>query len=264
MLRILCKCTLLSLLLFSCKKTVNLKLASAAPQLVIQGVITDQGGPYTVMVTRSVPFYANNKFPGVSGAFVTIGDNTGVSDTLMETSPGTYITRYLQGVAGNTYTLSVIVNDTTYTAVSTMPQPVIPTDLSFSLENVAGQHRITPTIYFQDPYGIKNYYRFEMWTLGIPFTKEIFVFDDRLSDGRPISLDLQMDSSYLQPYEPVQVYMECIDQHVYNYFYQLSLLTGNAAFAASVSADNPPSNISNGAYGYFSAQSMSMVSRVIP
>src|SRR5579872_6522569 len=140
-------------LLFSCQKVVTLNLDTVPPQLVIQGEVTDQPGPYTVNISRSVDFYADNAFPAVSGAIVHISDGQGVTDSLVETSPGNYVTQALAGRPGNTYTLSVSVDGTSYTAVSVMPFPV-PLD-SVTLEHTKGRFgrkdQITPQADYQDP-----------------------------------------------------------------------------------------------------------------
>ena len=97
--------------LYSCKKTVVLNLNTAPAQIVIQGEVTDSAGPYTISINQTVGFYADNTFPAVSGAIVKISDNNGVTDSLTETTPGVYATHILQGVPGNTYTLSVTANN---------------------------------------------------------------------------------------------------------------------------------------------------------
>ena len=109
---------------------------NTAPQLVIQGEVTDAPGPYTISVNRSVGFYADNSFPPVDGATVRISDDSGVTDSLTETTPGNYSTHLLQGRSGATYTLSVTIHDTIYTAVSTMPAAV-PLD-SVTFDNSGG------------------------------------------------------------------------------------------------------------------------------
>jgi hypothetical protein len=249
--------TLGAILLFSCQKVVHLNLNTAPPQLVIQGEVTDAPGPYTVSVDRSVGFYVDNNFPAVDGATVKISDNTGVTDTLTETSPGNYQTHLLQGAVGNTYTLSVTVNDTTYTAMSTMPARV-PLD-SVTFDNTGGRRndRIIPQADFQDPAGIKNYYRFVLYFNGAQFTREIYAFNDRLTDGKYIIQSLRMDSSYLNPGDQLRVDMYCIDVNVYDYFNQLSQSTGAGSFNTSASPANPATNITNGAYGVFSAHTVS-------
>jgi Domain of unknown function (DUF4249) len=247
------------LLLFACQKTVTLPLNTAPTQLVIQGEVTNMPGPYTVTINQTVGFYADNTFPTVSGASVLISDNTGVTDNLTETSPGTYTTHTLQGRPGNTYTLSVTVNDSNYTAISTMPQPVNLDSVTFTSSGgrFGGKSSvITPDANFQDPPDSKNYYQFMLYINGTQFTKNIYAFSDRLSSGKYVSVDLRMDSSYLSVGDQLQVNMYCIDVNVYNYFNQLSQSIGVDAFNTGEPA-NPSTNISNGAYGVFSAHTVS-------
>jgi hypothetical protein len=250
--------------LYSCKKIVVLDLNDAAPQIVIQGEVTDSAGPYSVYINTSVNFYADNTFPALSGAVVKISDNNGLSDSLTETAPGVYTTHILQGVPGNTYTLSVVAQNINYAASSTMPLPVPLDSVTFKTSGGFGQKHISAVVNFQDPAGIKNYYQFVEFINGVQFNKEIFVFDDRLSDGRYISSTLRTDSSYLNPGDLLQVNMYSIDEHVYNYFFQLAQSSGVGAFNSSASPANPSSNISNGALGYFSAHTTQSKTVIVP
>jgi len=252
-------CLVFVLILCACQKVVTLNLDNAPPQLVIEGNVTDGPAPDTVKIMRSVNFYADNNYPAVSGATVSISDNTGVTDVLTEFSPGIYITHTLKGTPGNTYSLAVTVSDTTYTAVSTMPQPVTFDSVTFTTNSAFRKGQITPQVNFQDPPGITNYYRFQEHINGAPFTKDIFVFDDRLSDGRYIQWNLRMDSAYLNNGDLLQVDMYCVDKNDYTYFFQLDRSGGGGrggAFDTNASPANPSTNISNGAYGYFSAHTV--------
>jgi len=243
-------------LILSCKKVVNLKLDSAPPQLVIEGNITDTPGPDTVKIMHSVNFYADNNFPGVSGAAVIVSDNTGAKETLTPVSPGIYITKTLKGTPGNTYTLSVTVNDTNYTATSTMPQPVNLDSITFTTSSRIRKSQIVAVANFQDPPGESNYYRFEEHINGALFTKNYFIFDDRLSDGRYINFNLRTDSTSLNPGDLLEVNMYCVDKNDYTYFFQLDRTTSSGTFNTDASPANPSTNISNGAYGYFSAHTV--------
>lgn len=236
-----------------CQKVVDLNLRSTKPWLVIEGNVTDLPGPYTVSIRTTVDFDAENIFPGISGASVKISDNEGVTDSLTESSAGIYTTHILQGKPGNTYTLKALVHDTLYTAVSSMPQPVTFDSIHFNLNAILGKDRISAAPCFQDPAGEKNYYQFLEFINGKQLTKDIFVFDDRLSDGRYISRNLRNDSTYIQPGDSIEVRMFCIDKPIYDYFFQLDQSSGNSAMNTTASPSNPVSNIDNGALGYFSA-----------
>jgi hypothetical protein len=235
-------------------------------QIVIQGEVTDQPGPYTVTINQTVGFYADNTFPAVSGASVTITDTTnGITDSLTETVPGTgiYSTSDFIGVAGHTYTLSVTSQQKNYTATSTMPMPVPLDSISFSQLSGFGNNQIDAIANFQDPAGVKNYYQFVEFVNGAQITKDIFVFSDRLSDGKYINETLYNDTSYLFRGDEVEVNMYCIDENVYNYFYQLVQSGGTGAFSTTASPANPTSNISNGSLGYFSAHTVSSKEAVV-
>lgn len=240
----------------ACSKTVKLPLNTAPSQVVIQGEVTNQSGPYTVAINRSVGFYADNSFPAVSGASVKISDGT-VTDSLTETSPGIYSTHTLQGRSGVTYTLTVGIGDSTYTASSTMPAPVNLDSVTFENSSRFKKDQITVQANYQDPPDVKNYYQFVIHINGVQFTKDIYAFDDRLTDGKYITQDLRMDSTYLTYGDNVRVDLNCVDVNVYNYFNQLSQSNGTGAFNTSAAPGNPTSNISNGAYGIFSAHTVS-------
>src|SRR4051794_35684343 len=88
---------------FACEKVIQVDLNTAAPQIVIEGEITDSPGPYHVKISKTTNFSADNVFPAISRAVVKITDNTGQADSLIETSPGTYSSRTIKGKPGNTY-----------------------------------------------------------------------------------------------------------------------------------------------------------------
>jgi Domain of unknown function (DUF4249) len=255
-----------ALMVVACKKTVTLKLNTVPAQIVIQGEITNQQGPYTVQISQTVGFYEDNTFPPVSGASVYISDITnGLTDSLIEVAPGTgiYGTFDMIGVPGHTYTLSVTSQQKNYTATSTMPFSVPLDSIGFSQLSGFGNKQIDAITNFQDPAGITNYYQFVEFVNGAQITKDIFVFDDRLSDGKYINYTLYNDTSYLFPGDEVKVNMYCIDENVYNYFYQLIESGGAGAFSTTASPANPTSNISNGALGYFSAHTVDSATAVV-
>lgn len=82
------------------------------PAIVIQGLITDQPGPYLVTVYTTVPISLQQDESGaVTGATVIIKDDVGNSETLKEQSEGQYYTSAMQGVIGRSYTISVTTSE---------------------------------------------------------------------------------------------------------------------------------------------------------
>jgi hypothetical protein len=241
------------LFICSCTKVISVNLNDANANIVIEGVVDDNPGPYQVKISQTVNFSEANVFPPVAGATVTITDSaTGVTDNLIETSDGLYTTQnLLQGQSGHTYQLYVSVNGKIFTASSTMPGAVTFDSLTFYSTSAFGTERTSAVPNFQDPAGIANYYTFTEYVNGRQIN-QTFNFSDRLSDGRYLSLQLFNDSTYIQPGASVQVEMHCVDQAVWSYFNTLGQARGNNS--QSVSPSNPISNISNNALGYFSAQ----------
>ena len=241
--------------LFSCKKVINVSLKNAATQLVINGEINNRRGPYHVTISKSVDFTADNIFPPVSNAFVVISGN-GKKDTLSESEPGTYDTHSVEGKPGESYSLFVSVEGKNYTATSVMPQPVRLDSISF----LEGRNS---TLYavanFQDPPETSNYYQFIEYADGQRFKngRGNFVFDDRLSNGRYIRPVLYDDSSDIKTGVTLNVQLICIDKAVYTYLNELLQISGNGGGFSSPTPTNPTSNISGGALGYFSANTIS-------
>lgn len=243
-----------SILIFGCKKVIDVKLKNTGAQTIITGEVNNLEGPYRVSISKSVDFTADNNFPVVSGAFVTITGN-GVIDTLSEITPGEYFTKRIKGKPGQTYSLLVKAEGNTYTATSTMPKPVQLDSLSFLLGR---NDAIYAVANFQDPPDVANYYQFIEYANGERFKngRGNLVFDDRLSDGRYITIALYDDSSDIKIGTTLTVQMNCIDKNVYTYLNELLQISGYGGGFSSPTPANPESNISGGALGYFSANTV--------
>src|SRR5690606_21423891 len=119
-------------------------------------------------ISRSIALNKDNDFPSVSNALIVISDDLGHADTLMQTTPGNYQTRTIQGLAGHTYALNVFVDGQHFYASSLMPQPVAIDSIYASRERHMSEERVRPVIVFRDPAGVHNYYRFRVFRNGIP------------------------------------------------------------------------------------------------
>jgi hypothetical protein len=253
-------CGMLLVAMAACKKVISVDLRDAPSQIVIEGEITNAPGlPAQVRISRSVNFSASNTYPPVSGAVVHLTDsNNGIGARMAESDSGLYTTRLIVAVSRHVYKLDVTVDGKTYTASSTMPRPVLLDSVTFALNtDFSNKQNINAVVNFRDPDGLGNYYQFTESVNGrlIP---DIFVFEDRLSDGKYIEQPLFNDSSYLQRGDTLSLTMNCVDKNVYNYFFTLAGVTGNNSFQTATPA-NPNTNISNGALGYFSAHTTTRV-----
>ena len=249
--------TVLACMAVACKKVVHVDLKDTPPRIVIEGNITNLPGAYQVQLTQTVDFDADNTFPGISGAEVKVTDSSAFfSETLTETAPGIYTGNILQGFPTHVYGLSVKVAGQQYSAHSTMPLAVQLDSVGFSKDlDLNNKPIIEAVVYFKDPEGVGNAYQFTE-TVNGRLLDPIFVFNDRLSDGKYFSQILFTDSAYLKVGDSLQLQMYCIDPSVYNYFYTLSQIAGDNNSTQSATPANPISNISNGALGYFSAHTV--------
>lgn len=242
----------------SCTKVIELDLNSKDPQIVIEGNITDLPGPYTVRITKTVNFSETNSFPPVSGATVTISDDLGNTETLIETSPGIYQTTTTQGAPGRTYYLNVSANTETYSAQCTMPSLVtLDTLLLEPNASFGPAYYIIPL--YQDPAGKGNRYRC-LETINQTRVKESFLYDDELSDGLVNGQPILNFSDSLSTGDTVRVELQCLAKPVFLYFYSLQQTVSGQSGAPA----NPVSNISNEALGYFSAHTSRTKFVVIP
>lgn len=255
-------------LFISCEKVINIDLDDAEKKYVIEGFITDQSGQCQVTISQSKHFYENNTFPAVSGATVSITDNsTGTVTMLSETEPGKYTHTSLAGVSGKTYSLQVSINGEIFAASSTIPQ-LVNMDSIFITSNrwFDGEVIKLANIEYSDPAGIANYYRFIRYRNGIK-TKQTFVANDDLSDGRHTITKLfigdnDTETDRLLSGDEVKIDMLCIDAAVYKYWYSLEQsATGDTQSAAPA---NPVSNITGGALGYFSAHTWQTKTMFVP
>jgi hypothetical protein len=247
---------------YGCKKVINVNLKNADSQIVITGEINNRRGPYKVNISKSVNFSTDNIFPPVSDAFVTITGN-GVTDTLSEVEPGKYLTKEIEGLPGKSYSLIVSVEGKIFTAISVMPQLVRIDSLTFL---VGRNNNIYSVVNFQDPPDTENYYQFIEFANGERFNngRGNSVFSDRLSDGRYISTVLYDDSTDIKRGMILTVQMNCVDKPVYNYLAELLQISGGGGGFSSPAPANPTSNISGGALGYFSANTISSKTVQLP
>jgi len=240
----------------ACQKAININVANAPTQLVIEGNVTNQPGPQYVKISRTVPFSSTNIFPAVSGATVTVTDNKGnvFKFTESATTPGTYASSKFTGRTNVVYTLTVQTNGTTYTGSSTMPGPVNFDPLTYGSDIFNNQDSKLVTVHFQDPPNISNQYLFVMYVNSVQ-VKTIFDAADTFTDGGYVDLDLEQDDINIKHGDTVAVDMECIDKNVYTYWFSLSQQQNNEA-GGGTTPSNPPSNLNNNALGYFSAHTI--------
>lgn len=257
---LLCNC-------MACEKVINVNLNDAEKKYVVEGVVTNRPGTCMVLLSQTKNFDENNDFAGVSGALVQITEEGGPTTLLTETAAGRYEAPALAGTSGKTYHLSVALNGQSFTATSTMPQPVKMDTIFVTDETIIKKTRKMVNVQFKDPPETGNNYRFIQYVNGVK-EQNIFIRNDEYFNGNVVTNKLRYpgdDDNKIESGDQVTVDMLCIDQAVYKYWYSLdrSATGGNRGGGAATPA-NPVTNIQGGALGYFSAHTLQTKSIVAP
>ena len=241
---------LLSFIALDCQKVISVDLIRLLRKLLLRAIYRIHSGRLMSTLSKTVNFDQPNTFPPIAGAHIVMSDNLGHSVLLTETPlSGTYVASTLQGTPGRTYTLDVTTDGKEYVASSTMPLPVGIDSLAIENSPFGSNLRKLIDVHFTDPAGIKNYYRFVVMRNGI-ISSNIYLYDDRIQDGQPITSVLSVDT--LQTGDTLVVFLQGIDEGVYNDFRTAQQISGDRG-SFSASPANPLSNFNNGALGYFSA-----------
>ncbi len=309
------------LFLSGCLQKVDSELFANQKRVVIDGLITNDAGPYFVRVAKSSTRIGDFKsdpnqnlgyhrkvdgnlvYEPIKDAVVTIEDDMGNVDVLeLWNEPsrwpdraatwadlGMYrTTTKMQGVAGHTYTLTVIHEGQKYESVVTIP-PLSTSinQIKFESVNIPGTDipsgAYAPFVSFQEPQNSKDYYMFfyrkkpyyrnprpeKFWTM--LFT-EYLIFDDKflVENTQNLSL-LPKNTLHELPRisdvtgSTVTVEMHSISPKAFDYYQALNEQIRNDGGAYSAAPASPPTNISNGALGFFRASSVNQVEKhVLP
>lgn len=255
---------LVALFFSSCEKKVNLDYKANQSKIIIEGNITNEPGPYFVKITKSVSLTNTENHPTINDAIVTISDDAGNKETLTPQGDGLYRTNTLIGMQGRTYTLTVNVENETYTAQSVMPQLVNFDSIKVETLSILGdtQYNIIPV--YTDPIAKGNNYRFTL-SVNNKLVKQHLVQNDEIKNGlvNTLRLEINDDDLELKTNDTITVKMQCIDKNVALYYTTLVLMADNGP-GGGTTPNNPPTNISKGALGVFSAHTMQEKSKILP
>lgn len=268
---------ILFIVLSGCTEKIEIELDETYTRLVVDGSITSEPGTHYVILTTSTSYYYNEAPPPVTGADVEIFDNQGNTVNLSELSPGKYATPSdFAAVPGRVYTLDISLKDeinghSHYTAVSEV-YPIGPID-SIGLVHQpnwgeAGFYEVT--CYYQDP-PTQDFYLFNIYKNGIKLTDTIannIVSSDEFYNGSYTNgigvgyLDQAKEREKLNKNDTITFQGCKITEEYYDFivalqsevWFQDPLFSGPPA--------NVKGNVSNGAFGFFAAYSVSYATTV--
>ena len=249
-------CFFLFIGLNACVDPISLSVGGNANLLVVDGLITDELGPYVIKLSRTIPFDNNQPLRVYSipekGALVTLTDNEGHSQQLTEVESGSYLTHSITGKVGNTYTISIQTKDGKkyHSAPEKMNAVASVAELQYEFKtsdvlfvNSNGSPRVQKLEEFyiyavvNDPLELGNSYRwqssgiFEFFSLtGIPEIKQCWAPTlSRLERNLSIYSDRESKSSQIRQlvgvvnydrptYYQVKVKQQSITEGAYEFF----------------------------------------------
>jgi len=224
---------------------------------------------------------------GQFGYYKLIYDSFGnIIDTLFIKDPlefnynrGFYKTTHLIGIPGRTYSLKILSDGKEYQASSFMPSvPDIDSVAFVKKDPAPGKSPIvTPLLYFSEPQGIKNYYLIQLnedistrsysantlWQFSILSDEFLqpYVNGLNISQGEtPRSIEYPI----FWEGDPFYIALSSLTQNAYEYYKILLQQFKNDGGAFQPSPGSPPTNMSNGALGYFRTSAISEKRLKIP
>jgi hypothetical protein len=238
--------------------------------LVIEGTITDQQGPYNVLLSQSGNYFEPSLyFPPVLNALVTLSDNMGNHDTLRSGSDGIYRGSRLVGTPGRTYSLKVLVDGSEYDATSTMPLKV-PIDSLYAtpLRESDGDKGYFINIIFKDPPQLGNYYSMSLHTTQLisdSVTGQRYIlYSDKLTNGNEANVRIRAGRKNLFPGDTLTVELRSIDEPTYMFYKTVNAILSSDQSPTSLSPANPNSNLTNNTLGYFGAYTVDTKTIILP
>ncbi len=103
---------LIVLILGGCIQPFNVHLQSSPGAMVVNGLITNEPGPYTVLLYSTLALDdAGADIPWIKEAVVTIYDDQGAEEKLQEVTPGHYQTSVIHGMMGRTYHITITTSE---------------------------------------------------------------------------------------------------------------------------------------------------------
>lgn len=264
---------LLALVGFSaCEKIVEVDFPSDEPKLVIESQITNKRDLWKVKLSLSQPYFDQDSADDISNAFVNISGTDGSNVDLVYSDTGIFVSSdSLQCAVGETYTLTVVYKNKTYTATEKLANG-FPIDLmlSFFLPSTNGFVESGYYIFIQ---GKENDYKGDsyLWKFYRNDTlKEDFGLLAENDEFGPVSyFNASIDPDdplsglanniiprpfpfLVEPGDTVRLEQYNLDPTYYQFLFEVQSQLGRSGTPFDPPPANPNNNISNGGLGYFS------------
>lgn len=246
----------------SCSEKINFDLNSDEnKRLVADAFLTDEGVKQQIQLSRTTSYYYNQPAPPEENATVSITDGIRTIN-FTEVSPGIYETPQADsGMVGNTYTLNITTSDNqNYTATSDLKRVADIDSISYDYSTYWEEYVLY--FYGKEPAGKGDYYMWQVYIdgqLDNDTLNEVVFSEDDYVDGATIP---GLEFYYIPPGKLkdtslVTVKMLSISKDYYDYILASLLETEWRGGPFDGPPANIPTNINNGAVGFFNTSAVS-------
>lgn len=250
-------------LVWGCTEKINIDLNESDIMLVVEGSITNVYKPHLITLTKSSSYFISEIPEPVTGATVTIQDSRNIYN-LREAEPGVYHTQNIRGYPGKTYILTIKINGQIYTASSKMPQTPVIDSIKFYLDENDPQLFYIGLFAQENPEPGDHYFWSvykEMRLISDNVTKLVIANDD-LINGSYLN-GMRVQSLKAREGNRITLEMASITEEYYKYCLGIIRETVYADSPFETAPANIKGNISNNAIGFFTAYSVTHITRVL-
>jgi hypothetical protein len=265
---------IISFLFFSsCQDVIELEVPDGEVLLIVDGWLTDEVGEKQVLLSTTANYFDNSIAPKVENAMVVLFDESGAVDTLVESTPGKYVTSY-QGVVGENYHIYIqTISGEEYESNPEMLKFVSTiTGLysEFKEETTFEEEGYYVSIDTEEPLGTGDFYRWKQYVndtlLAEPF--DFLLASDEFVDGNPI-IGLDVTTEPLELGDNYRIQQLSISEEAYEFFRQLQTQTANVGSlfdsppAALPGNMVPVNSTDKNVLGYFGVSAVSEIGMVV-
>ena len=249
---------IISLVLSSCTKIIDIELNDEDSQrLVVDGWFTTETRAHEINLTLTTSYFHNETAPRATGATVYVTDGTN-QIAFSESDPGVYVSPITAGEFNTTYTLHIEYGGEVYESTAYIDS-ISPLD-SLACEpwyNLQGEHEgYDVNIWAQEMPGKGDHYLWRLHHNGVLVSDTLneiyFDNDEYLPDGLYFA-NWNIEWVDGQPGDQVRLEQHRISGETYDMMMAMMLETEWKGSIFDAPPANVPSNISNGALGFFIA-----------
>jgi hypothetical protein len=249
----------ISAVISSCTKTVDVDVPDAGNRLVIEASLDWElgttGQEQSIQLSYSTAYFADNLHDPVIGATIEVTNSDMEHFTFVDQNNGNYTNDNFVAEVGQSYSLEILYNGQIYMAHETMEAVTNITRIGQSTEGGLNPEHIDVSVYFDDPAGVENYYLGEFTHPRSP-VPSFWIIDDNFSDGNEMWVICEHED--LVAGDTVNINLYGITESYYHYMvllvHQSSQFNGGPFQTTPVQVSGNCVNINDGMeeiLGYF-------------